>query len=90
VLEPFDGVGPAVDPSAWCHWSAVLIGDVVIGPRANVWPGVVLRGDQGSLRVGAETSLQDGTIAHATESTNIEGGIAAPPIVATQSPKAFG
>ncbi len=67
VLEPFDGVGPAVDPSAWCHWSAVLIGDVVIGPRANIWPGVVLRGDQGSLRVGAETSLQDGTIAHATK-----------------------
>lgn len=67
VLEPFEGVAPVVDPSAWCHWSAVLIGDVVLEPRVSVWPGVVLRGDQGSIRVGAETSLQDGTVVHATK-----------------------
>lgn len=57
---------PRADPTAWVHPSAVLIGDVDLGPRVSVWPGVVLRGDQGAIRVGAESNLQDGTIAHAT------------------------
>lgn len=48
------------------HASAVVIGDVRIGPRVSVWPGVVLRGDQGEIVVGEDSNLQDGTIAHAT------------------------
>ena len=67
VLEPFAGVEPVVEPSAWCHWSAVLIGDVVVASRATIWPTVVLRGDQGSVRIGPETSVQDGTVVHATQ-----------------------
>ena len=66
LLEPWDGVWPSVDPSAWCHRSAVIIGDVVVEAGASVWPTVVLRGDQGSLRVGAESSIQDGAVLHAT------------------------
>jgi carbonic anhydrase/acetyltransferase-like protein (isoleucine patch superfamily) len=65
-LEPWDGVWPAVDPTAWCHRSAVIIGDVVVEAGASIWPTVVLRGDQGSLRVGAESSIQDGAVLHAT------------------------
>lgn len=65
-LEPFRGMQPVVHPSAWIHRSAVLIGEVFIGPRVSVWPGVVLRGDQGGIHVGEESNLQDGTIAHAT------------------------
>ena len=57
---------PRVDPTAYVHPAAVLMGDVELGPRVSVWPGVILRGDQGAIRVGAETNLQDGTIAHAT------------------------
>lgn len=66
ALEPWDGVWPAIDPAAWCHRSAVIIGDVVVEAGASVWPTVVLRGDQGSLRVGAESSIQDGAVLHAT------------------------
>ena len=39
---------------------------MLIEAKANVWPGCVLRGDQGSITIGAETSIQDGTIAHCT------------------------
>jgi carbonic anhydrase/acetyltransferase-like protein (isoleucine patch superfamily) len=64
--ETYKGQTPDIDESAWVHDNAVLIGDVTIKAKANVWPGCVLRGDQGSIVVGAETSIQDGTIAHCT------------------------
>jgi carbonic anhydrase/acetyltransferase-like protein (isoleucine patch superfamily) len=57
---------PRIDPAAFVHPAAVVLGDVVLEAGANCWPGVVLRGDQGAIRIGAETNLQDGVIAHAT------------------------
>ncbi len=65
-IEPYRDHHPVVHPTAFVHPHAVVIGDVEIGPRASVWPGCVLRGDQGSIRIGAETSIQDGTVIHAT------------------------
>lgn len=59
-------VEPRIDPSAYVHPDAVVIGHVSIGPEASVWPGAVLRGDDGLISVGARTSVQDGTIVHAT------------------------
>lgn len=60
---------PSIDPEAYVHPDAVVIGDVTIGPGSSVWPGAVLRGDFGSIRVGARTSVQDGTVIHATPET---------------------
>ncbi len=57
---------PDVDPDAWVHPDATVIGDVRIGPGASVWPSAVLRGDYGTISVGARTSVQDGTVVHAT------------------------
>lgn len=65
-LENCGPLSPVVHPSAWVHASAQLLGDVRLGPRVSVWPGVVLRGDQGAIEVGEETNLQDLTVAHAT------------------------
>lgn len=66
MIQAYRDYLPVIDASAWVHPSAVVIGDVRLGPRVSVWPGVVLRGDQGSITVESETNLQDGTIAHAT------------------------
>ena len=66
MIEAWQHLTPRVDPEAWIHPSAVVIGDVRLGPRVTVWPQCVLRGDQGAITIGAETNLQDGTIAHAT------------------------
>lgn len=57
---------PTIDPSAFIHPDAVLIGNVVVGPESSIWPTAVLRGDHGTIRVGARTSVQDGTIVHCT------------------------
>ncbi len=65
ILKPFQGKLPKIDPSAWIAENAVIIGDVEIGPKANIWYNVVIRGDTNFTRVGAETNIQDGTILHA-------------------------
>ena len=57
---------PTIDPSAFVHPDAVVIGAVTLGEEASVWPGAVLRGDYGRIEIGARTSIQDGTVIHAT------------------------
>lgn len=66
VVQTFAGLVPKIDPSAWVHDSAVLIGDVTLASGVTVWPTAVLRGDMGPIVIGADTNLQDGTICHDT------------------------
>jgi carbonic anhydrase/acetyltransferase-like protein (isoleucine patch superfamily) len=63
-------VEPRIDPSAFIHPEAVIIGDVWIGERSSVWPQAVLRGDAGHIRIGDRTSIQDGTVIHVTDELN--------------------
>lgn len=58
---------PDIHPSAYIHPDAVIIGDVVIGEESTVWPHAVLRGDDGHIRIGARTSIQDNCVLHTTE-----------------------
>jgi len=57
---------PDIHELAYVAPDAVVIGRVTIGTEASVWPGAVLRGDHGTISVGARTSVQDGTIVHCT------------------------
>jgi carbonic anhydrase/acetyltransferase-like protein (isoleucine patch superfamily) len=57
---------PTIDPSAFVHPDAVIIGSVTIGANSSVWPGAVLRGDGGEIRIGARTSVQDNAVLHTT------------------------
>lgn len=57
---------PTIDPTAFVHPDAVLIGDVRLGAESSVWPGAVLRGDESYIAVGARTSVQDGSVIHCT------------------------
>jgi len=58
---------PDIHPDAYVHPDATIIGDVTLGAGSSVWPGAVLRGDYGSIVVGERTSIQDGTVVHATD-----------------------
>jgi carbonic anhydrase/acetyltransferase-like protein (isoleucine patch superfamily) len=57
---------PTIDPEAYVHPEATIIGDVRVGPRSSIWPGAVLRGDYGAIVIGEATSIQDGAVIHAT------------------------
>jgi len=59
-----DGLVPVVDPSAFVHESAVLVGDVIVGARAYVGPGACLRGDFGRIVVEEGANIQDTCMLH--------------------------
>ncbi len=59
-----DDVIPVVDPSAYVHPSAVLIGDVIIGPGCYVGPCASLRGDFGRIVLHEGANVQDGCVMH--------------------------
>lgn len=60
---------PSIDPEAYVHPDATVIGDVRVGAFASVWPQAVLRGDYGRIEIGERTSVQDGSVIHCTEFT---------------------
>ncbi|MXW97569.1 MAG: gamma carbonic anhydrase family protein [Acidimicrobiaceae bacterium] len=57
---------PSIDPTAYVHPLAVVIGNVELGPEASVWPYAVLRGDDGLIRIGARSNVQDSAVIHCT------------------------
>ena len=63
-LVTFGGRSPRLDPTAFAAPGARLIGDIEIGPEASVWYNCVLRGDVNSIRIGARSNVQDGTVIH--------------------------
>jgi carbonic anhydrase/acetyltransferase-like protein (isoleucine patch superfamily) len=65
AIYQLDDMCPSIDPEAYIHPDAVVIGNVTIGAESSVWPGAILRGDYGVITVGARTSIQDGTVVHA-------------------------
>jgi len=63
-IYSIDGIVPVVDPTAFVHPTAVLIGDVIVGPRCYVGPCACLRGDFGRLILEEGSNLQDTCVMH--------------------------
>ncbi len=55
---------PQVDPLAWIAPTAVLIGDVIVGPEASIWYGSILRGDIETIKIGDGANVQDCCVLH--------------------------
>ncbi len=60
---------PTIADDAFIAPGAVVIGDVHIGSRSNIWFGCVIRGDVNHIRIGECTNIQDGAIVHVTRKT---------------------
>ncbi len=65
---PECGARVFIDPSA------VVIGDVHLGDDCSVWPHTVIRGDMHQIRIGARTSVQDGSVLHITHASSFNPG----------------
>lgn len=65
-----DGITPVVDPTAYVHPSAILIGDVIIGPGCYVGPAASLRGDFGRLILEEGANVQDTCVLHGFPGTD--------------------
>lgn len=66
MIHDYADLTPTLHPDAWIHPSATVMGDVRLAARVSIWPGVVLRGDQGFIDIGEDTNVQDNSVAHAT------------------------
>jgi carbonic anhydrase/acetyltransferase-like protein (isoleucine patch superfamily) len=69
MIRPLGGKYPSLGDDVFVAPSAEVIGDVVLGARASVWFGCVVRGDVNDIRIGEETNLQDLTVVHVAAGT---------------------
>jgi carbonic anhydrase/acetyltransferase-like protein (isoleucine patch superfamily) len=63
-IQAFHDKVPVFGARVFVHPDATVIGDVVLGDGANLWPGAVLRGDVERLSFGPGVSFQDNSVAH--------------------------
>jgi phenylacetic acid degradation protein len=63
-IYSYDGVIPVIDPAAFVHPAATVIGDVIIGPACYVGPGAVLRGDFGRIVLERGSNVQETCVVH--------------------------
>lgn len=66
AVRPYKGIHPTIAPTAYVDDAAVVIGDVVIGEHASIWPQCSIRADVNFIRIGARTNIQDNTVIHVT------------------------
>ena len=67
TIVEVNGLAPTIGVDVWLAPTAVLIGDVRVGDRANIWFGTVLRADYSHIEVGAGSSVQDNAVVHCAE-----------------------
>jgi carbonic anhydrase/acetyltransferase-like protein (isoleucine patch superfamily) len=65
MIKSFNGKTPKIADTAFVSEFAYVIGDVEIGEGSAVWPGAVIRGDLGSIRIGRDTHIEDNAVVHA-------------------------
>ncbi len=79
MIVEFNGKRPKIDPTAFIAENAMVIGDVEVGPGANIWFNSIVRGDTNYIRIGRNCNIQDACILHVVTNTLpliLEDGVA--------------
>ncbi len=74
AIRKYLDMTPTIAASAYIDETALVIGDVTIDEDASLWPMVVARGDVHSIKVGARTNIQDGSVLHVTSDNEYNPG----------------
>ncbi|MDW7747589.1 gamma carbonic anhydrase family protein [Halomonas sp.] len=69
-LRPWKGQTPQLGARVYIDPACMVLGDVVLGDDCSVWPMAVIRGDMHRIRIGARTSVQDGSVLHITHASD--------------------
>ena len=64
MIRSFNGKTPNIAGSAFVSEAAYIVGDVEIGENVSIWPGAVIRGDFGSIKIGKNTIIEDTCVIH--------------------------
>ncbi len=67
MIMAFQGKLPKIDPTVFIADSAIVIGDVEIGPGSNIWFHTIVRGDDNTIRIGSNCNIQDACVLHVVE-----------------------
>lgn len=73
-VKSFDSKTPSLHSSTYIHETAVVIGDVDLAADVSVWPFVSIRGDIHSIKIGARSNIQDGSVLHVTHASTFNPG----------------
>ncbi|MGD8588447.1 MAG: gamma carbonic anhydrase family protein [Chromatiales bacterium] len=73
-IRAFETCTPDVAEDAWVDETAVIIGDVRIGPQSSVWPMTVIRADVNRVRIGTASNIQDGCVLHVSHDSYYQPG----------------
>ena len=68
-IRSYQGKQPQIDAGVFVDPTAVVIGDVQLAEGVSIWPMAVVRGDMHFIRIGANTSVQDGAVLHITHAS---------------------
>jgi len=75
MIRNFDGKTPRISPGAYINEAAYIVGDVEIGEGSSVWPGAVIRGDFGCIRIGRDVVVEDNAVIHSGTPTSPVGDV---------------
>jgi carbonic anhydrase/acetyltransferase-like protein (isoleucine patch superfamily) len=64
MLRSYKGIHPQIEAGCYVDQSAQVIGDVVLGRNSSIWMNAVVRGDVNSIRIGANSNVQDCSVLH--------------------------
>ena len=64
MIRTYQGIAPQIHVSCYVDDSAQIIGDVILAENSSVWMNAVLRGDVHSIRIGANSNVQDCSVLH--------------------------
>ena len=73
-LAKYLNQSPQIDPTAFAHPRATLIGSVTMKAKSSVWPGAVVRADINPINIGEGSNVQDGTVIHLSDDHSVEIG----------------
>jgi carbonic anhydrase/acetyltransferase-like protein (isoleucine patch superfamily) len=74
-IRKYKDISPQISPDAFLMQGCIVVGDVKIGPQSSVWYGATVRGDVGSVTIGARTNIQENAVIH------VSGGGRSPTII---------
>lgn len=73
-IRPWKGTTPTLGKRVYVDPASLVLGDVTLGDDSSVWPMAVVRGDMHRIRIGARTSVQDGSVLHITHASDFNPG----------------
>ena len=75
MIREFNGKAPRIAESAFVSEAAYVVGDVEIGEDSSIFPGAVIRGDFGSIKIGRNTSIEDNCVIHSGTPSSPDGDV---------------